>query len=240
MAESSKAAAAPAATGLADEIYRELRKMIVKGKLAPGSRLVETQISEHFDVSRGTVRSALERLHGQGLAVHSGSGRQSRLSVAPVTKEDARELYFLVGEIEALAALWATQRTPAEVRSLATTLRSLNREILELEEAGDLTSERFLELDRNFHWAFVEAGGARTRGLLQSLRPQMERYAQLYSASIVGGGAALAVDEHAAIIEAFEAGDPEAVADAVRANWRKGAARLDTIIDHTGEWGMVW
>ncbi len=44
------------------QVYKQLRELIVLGRSAPGSRLVETDIATRFGVSRTPVRGALQRL----------------------------------------------------------------------------------------------------------------------------------------------------------------------------------
>jgi DNA-binding GntR family transcriptional regulator len=46
----------------AQQIYQTLRHMILDMALAPGTRFTETQVAEHFQVSRTPVREALQRL----------------------------------------------------------------------------------------------------------------------------------------------------------------------------------
>ena len=41
--------------------------MIVRGQLAPGARIVETEVAERFGVSRTPVRAAFQRLERAGL-----------------------------------------------------------------------------------------------------------------------------------------------------------------------------
>ena len=46
----------------ADPNYEKLREAIVRGEIAPNSRLVEADLSSFFAMSRGAVRNALIRL----------------------------------------------------------------------------------------------------------------------------------------------------------------------------------
>ena len=47
--------------------YDEIRKLIVAGSLAPGSRLAQGELADSLGISRGSVREALRRLAGDGL-----------------------------------------------------------------------------------------------------------------------------------------------------------------------------
>ncbi|MGH7124579.1 MAG: GntR family transcriptional regulator, partial [Stellaceae bacterium] len=50
----------------AGRLYDSLRGMIVRGQLAPGARIVETEVAERFGVSRTPVRAAFQRLEREG------------------------------------------------------------------------------------------------------------------------------------------------------------------------------
>src|SRR5690349_14058794 len=78
--------------------YHQLRELIVRGRVAPGSRLIEAELAARLGVSRTPVRGALNWLQREGyVVVISGHDHKSRLAVAPLTKDDARELYWIVG-----------------------------------------------------------------------------------------------------------------------------------------------
>src|SRR5688572_24386485 len=49
--------------------YDALRDAIVRGDIAPDARLVESDLSTTFEMSRGAVRTALIRLEQDGLVV---------------------------------------------------------------------------------------------------------------------------------------------------------------------------
>ena len=75
-----------------DMVYRELRELIVSGRLAPGTRLVETIAARRLGVSRTPVRSAFHRLQREGYAVAANEGdERQRLVVAPITADDAAD-----------------------------------------------------------------------------------------------------------------------------------------------------
>ena len=50
----------------ADHAYVMLRDLIVRGSLAPGSRIIETDVAERLGVSRTPVRDALRQLLQEG------------------------------------------------------------------------------------------------------------------------------------------------------------------------------
>jgi len=49
------------------DIYEQLKKMILSGKLKKGQRLVEEKLANQLDVSRNPVRIAILQLREEGL-----------------------------------------------------------------------------------------------------------------------------------------------------------------------------
>ncbi len=218
--------------------FNQIRELIVHGKLAPGSRVVEADLAERLEVSRTPVRAALHRLQQEGyIRINSGSGSKAKLAVAPLTQEDSKELYSIVGHLEGLAARATVQLdTPARA-SLLTRLNELNSRLRELATAGRGDPNVIFELDMSFHQAIVDAGaGPRLRGLHAAIKPQTERYWRLYASSILDQ-LGVSVGEHVVIIESIAAGNSEAAERAVQANWQNGAERLSKVIASLGERG---
>src|SRR5258708_40102213 len=101
-----------------EQVYQRLRELIVQGLLAPGSRVVETEVASRLGVSRTPVREALQRLQQEGFVVGAPGAQQARLTVAPLTRKDVHELLNIVGELDGLAARWGANLPPAERRHL--------------------------------------------------------------------------------------------------------------------------
>ncbi len=219
-------------------VYDQLRQMIVHGRLAPGTRLIEADLANRLGVSRTPVRDAVRLLQQEGFVVgNPGTGVKARLGVAPLTKEDARELYWIVGHIEGMAARRTAASSPPLRRQLARKLRALNDDLRRIARTGRGDPNRIFELDLNFHRAIVEASaGPRLLALHDGIKPQTERYWRLYASAIVER-LGVSVAEHGHIIRAIERGDGRRAERAVEVNWQNGAERLSRVIDTLGERG---
>lgn len=221
----------------ATTVYRQLRELIVRGQLGPGARIIETEVARRLDVSRTPVRSAIQRLEQEGFVSANRGEKQGRPMVAPLTREDAAELFELVGTLEGMAAARAARLAPERRKEILAELRKQNEGLVELAEHPRPDRDRFFELDAHFHWAFVKAAaGGRLVNLHRVVKPQAERYIRLY-VSLLGDTIRTSVDEHAAIIQAMASGASSQAQRAVEANWQNAAERLQRVMDQVGERG---
>lgn len=230
---------APVARGTRPAIvYERLRELIVRGQLAPGTRVVESEVASRLRVSRTPVRGALQRLQQEGYIVESPALQQSRSTVAPMTREDALELFSIVAEIEGLAARNAAAMRDVERRALAEDLDRINDRFERASQAKTPKHDMLYDLDEQFHRRYVDAAaGPRLRALHDAVKPQAERYERLY-VSLLSRGLAPSVTEHRGIVRTIRGGDADAAQRAVQTNWRNAADRLGKVIVSVGERGQ--
>jgi DNA-binding GntR family transcriptional regulator len=219
--------------------YSRLRELIVTGRLAPGARIIETTIATRLGVSRTPVRAALQRLQQEGYVVVASPGQQSRMAVAPLTQEDAIELFGMVSAVEGLAAHGAARMPEAKRRAVTAELRTLNAELLAAASSPHRDVDRVFVLDEDFHRRVVRAGaGPRLLALHDSFKPQSERYGRIYSSALIDQ-IATSVNEHEQVIAAIDAGAADAAESAMRLNWSNASRRLADVIETLGERG-IW
>jgi DNA-binding GntR family transcriptional regulator len=185
--------------------YDALREAIVRGDIAPDARLVESDISTAFDMSRGAVRTALIRLEQDGLVVrepHRGA------RVRRVSDDEAVEILQARAVLEGLAVSQAAQRIDdAGVARLHACL-ARQRGLL---EQGDLLGAS--DANADLHATLLELSAHATAiRLIHSLNAQTVRYQ--YRTILIPGRPAASLAEHTAIVEAVVA---RRAADAERA-----------------------
>jgi DNA-binding GntR family transcriptional regulator len=220
-----------------DQVYARLRDLIVQGSLAPGSRIVETEIASRLGVSRTPVREALQRLQQEGFVMGAPGAQQSRLTVAPLTLADVHELLDIVGSLEGLGARRAAVVETSERRTLVKELRALNQEFARAGRATPMDHGKLYDADERLHRRIVEAGvGPRLLALHDAVKPQAERYIRMYI-SMLTGDIKLSVDEHDSMIDAIEQGRDADAQKAVELNWRHASERLSKVIELAGERG---
>jgi DNA-binding GntR family transcriptional regulator len=219
--------------------YQRLRDLIVWGRLAPGSRIVESEVAVRLGVSRTPVRSALHRLQQEGYILAEEGGRQLRLRVAPLTIDDARDLFAILGRVEGLAARRAAELPPDKRLPLVRRLRQCNDELLAAVGAVSPDSNLIYLLDVAFHRQYVAAVDApRLVTLHDAIKPQAERYNRLYATFLLDE-VRTSVDEHERIVRSIEAANVEQAELAARANFVNAAERLRGVIERLGERG-IW
>jgi len=219
-------------------VYDELRGLIVWGQLPPGVRIAERAVAERLGLSRTPVRSALHRLQQEGFVASVGRGDDQRLIVAPLTGDDGREVFLIVGHLEGLAARMAAQLPRQRRDQIVRRLRELNRR-LAVESRRQIGGSRIFDLDMEFHRAYVEdVAGPRVVGLHRAIKPQTERYVRLYVSALLDE-LPKSVKEHDVIVRAIAKGDAAAAQRAVETNWHNAADRLARVIAEHGERG-IW
>lgn len=192
-----------------------LREAILRGELAPGSRLVLEELSHRYAVSMTPIREAFAILEGEGLVTqlpHRGA------IVTTPDRDELLELYAIRSAIEALAAHHGAARlSDANLAEMAALLAQL--------ETFTGGWDAFLEIDKQFHRVIYRAAGSqRWLDTIETLWQRSRRY-MLASASASGAIESLHAD-HRAILAACRAHDGVAAGAAVRAHIERAQSRL--------------
>lgn len=135
----------------AQQIYQTLRHMILDMALAPGTRFTETQVAEHFQVSRTPVREALQRLEVENqITIRPKQG----CFVRAVDLKQIRDYYDVRVAIELLAVERAcTHMSDAALQALAA---AWNPQHLAFGNAADDTLK---QAEEDFHIALAQGSG---------------------------------------------------------------------------------
>ncbi len=204
----------------------ELRRLIVEGRLAPGTRLGEHAFARRLGVSRTPLREALKLLAREGLVVlerHRGA-RVAPLDLGELvrTVEVLRHLELLVGELAAARA------APGELRAL----HALHHDLEGAWLRGDL--EAYFAANQAFHLGLVRATGNPV--LFDSyarLNDRIRRH-RLF-ANLAPGRWRQAVEEHRRILELLLARDGPALGRALAEHLDHKLAALRGAEERAGE-----
>jgi len=194
-----------------------LRIAIYRGELAPGQRLVESELAQRYDTSRGAVREALALLQNEGLVTRQ---RNRSAWVRPITVGEAIEILEVRAVVEGLcaakAAAMATMDDRKQLRALADEMTDAcnNGDVLNDSRVSDLVHAKIREI----------AGQQIAAGIINRLRYQGVRYQ--FHVSLLPGRLAQGLGEHLAIIDAVIAGDPATAEQLTRDHF---AAVIDAV-----------
>ena len=222
-------------TTLAARVVAGLKDKILAGDLPAGQKLPsETELIEEFGVSRTVVREAVTRLRAEGL-VETFQGRGSFVLTVPEptsfsvgstairTHQDVLDMIDFRLGIETEAAALAAARLDAAGRIAIQA--AMNAFVAAAPEDA-------VEADFRFHRAIAAAAGNRFYvELLDSLGPMMIMLPRMRlgdSYSLTDAGHVDRVrSEHANIVAAVLARDPDAARASMRVHLANSRRRLD-------------
>ena len=95
-------------TSLRQQALSALRRAITSGELPPGTHLVETDLSDALQISRGTLREAMRQLQQEGLIT---TGDRGRLAVRHLDAKEIRVLTRALGKVLAAEELSEAKRS---------------------------------------------------------------------------------------------------------------------------------
>jgi len=145
---------------------QRLRDAILSLRLAPGTRLVEREMADQLGVSRTGVRAALQSLEAEGLVVR---GRRGVVSVAIVSREEARQIYEVRAALEpATARLFIERATDEQVAALG-------KAVVRAEAAARaLDGRAYVEAFRSFYAVLLAGSGNEiARHILETLEARI-------------------------------------------------------------------
>lgn len=137
----------------------ELRRRILNGEIAGGTRLLEVAQAEDLQISRTPVREAMSRLAEEGLLER---GRSGGFVVRRFAIADVIDTIELRGVLEGTAARFAAERGVPESRmdEFRSIIAELDACFGEAHDAVDF--ERYTELNTTFHGALARLSGSAT------------------------------------------------------------------------------
>lgn len=200
---------------LTERARRAIEQLILEGSFAPGERLSEVALAGRLNISRGPLREALRLLERDGLVVAGEAYRG--VFVRRLDAAEIAELYDTRALLQGFACGRAAARAgPADHARLAQHLAGM---AAALDDA-----DAFYRLNVAFHHLLFElAGHARTAALYRAL--EKESHLGRRQTMRSGGNRRASNAEHAAIVAAVRAGDPQAARAAGEAHVLAGKRR---------------
>lgn len=197
-------------------IYRDLRKLVLFGDLAPGQAVTIQGLTERLGAGMTPVREAIRRLISEGALEFQGN---RRVSVPVLTAENISEIILARQWLDPHLTLRATERANLEDLAELTRLDELLDAAI---AGGDLRG--YLELNYRFHhltYMIAEAPilADLAEGLWLRFGPSLR---------VVCGrlGTQNLPDKHKDMLDAMHARDAEAAARAIREDVIQGMEQV--------------
>ena len=187
---------------LHDQVVARLRTMLVEGRIAPGAKLNERELSELLRVSRTPLREAIKLLAAEGLV----DLLPNRGAVAvKLSEADVLNTFEVLAAIEGQSGELAAQRvTDAELAEL----RALHYEMMASYARSDLSN--YYRLNQRIHVAINEA--TKNPVLVKTYNSINARVTSLrFRTNQNAARWKIAVKQHEAMIEALAAHDSAAL-----------------------------
>jgi DNA-binding GntR family transcriptional regulator len=189
-------------SALHEQVAVRLRAMLVEGRIAPGAKLNERELSELLGVSRTPLREAIKLLAAEGLV----DLLPNRGAVAvKLSEPDVLNAFEVLANLEGLSGELAAARiTDAELAEV----KALHYEMLASFARGDLSG--YYRLNARIHAAINEA--AKNPVLSKTYREINARVQSLrFRTNQNTAKWHRAVEEHGAMLRALEARDGPAL-----------------------------
>ncbi len=199
-------------------IAGQLRAAIMTGALPPGTQLGETDLAARFQVSRGPLREAMQRLVQEGLL---RSERHRGLFVIELEPADVFDIYVTRNAIEQAAArlILRANRGP----TVADRLADIHAELAAAIRAGDAGATS--DVDARFHEEFVRASGStRLTRMASTLLVESRMCISAPQRTYQPDEDQLA--EHGAIIDGLRAGNEIALLKLIESHMDDAVVRL--------------
>lgn len=179
-------------------VLERLRKAIMNGSFESGDRLIETSIAEGMGVSRTPVREAFRQLEIEGLA--ENVPRRGTI-VKGISKTDILEIYEIREVLEGLSfRLACSNISESQVLELKDKLSKMEQCI----NVDDI--KEYWRLHGEFHDFILYC--SKNQRLIDQMKQIYEYLSRLRNFTLVMNKRRnIAMEEHRALIEAFEKND---------------------------------
>lgn len=192
-----------AAVTTADKVFDQLQLAIVEGDMEAGSKISEPELAKHYQVSRSTLREALNRLESC-LLIERKANVGSR--VVDCTVEGLLELYITREALEGMACRQAAQNmTDLEIEQMKEMLAQ------HAEDKGVQAGTSYYQEqgDVDFHYKVIL--GSHNQQLISLICDQLYHLVRMYRCKfgMHSARASRAFTEHANIVQAISERDGE-------------------------------
>jgi len=203
----------PPRRSLGQSVHDKLKQAILKGTLAPGSRVVESRVASALGISRTPVREAIHKLEREGLLRHDPKGG---FFIKGLSRADIEETFGIRSVLESYAARLAA------IRYLKGDLEAIEQKLIAYEtclERGELAA--LPKINTEFHdLLYGLSRSPRLIRMINDLRDQIYRFRLMILK--IDEMARLSNEDHRLMLKAIKARDADGVERLVREHILRG------------------
>jgi DNA-binding GntR family transcriptional regulator len=215
---------------ISDQIYGVLKELILLGKIAPGERMIESNIAEDLRTSRTPVREAFQRLVQDGLVERVPQGG---VRVTVITPRMVREVFGIRAVLEVYAVNLACDNI--EVGAIIK-LRELAQQARKLLSSTEANAPEGLitlwKINTSFHETIYRAAGSEH---LLRLVDQLNSLVRRFRFLSMRKTRIRAWDQHELIIKYLEDKDKAALGELMKAHIEEAASDTLKALEN-GKW----
>ena len=191
-------------SSLEEQAAGYLRELILSGQYRMGEKLVESALARELELSRSTVRMALNNLAHEGIVVQKPYvGWQ----VIELDEHDLWEIFHLRVALETRSAWLAAERLTDEGRRR---LQGMMDAFLQKAAEPNVSSQEMSKQELKLHSLIVElSGNGRLYSIYQNVANQMLIY---FNIDLVSQNPKEIASSHQPLVDAICAGDAELAA----------------------------
>jgi DNA-binding GntR family transcriptional regulator len=184
--------------------FERIKRDIIFGTLAPGSKLKLDGLKERYSASVSTLRETLNRLASDGFVT---AEEQRGFFVTPVSKEDLREIASLRILLESHALRQSIANGDTEWEGdLVAAHHKLHRMEVQMQAGDETEKETWKRYDWEFHLALIRA--CNSQNLLSLHSTIYDKYLRYQMLVFTFRGEAAAA-EHRGMLDAALGRDPD-------------------------------
>lgn len=188
-------------------VYERLRSEILEGKLPPGTRIKQEELTQRLGVSRTPVRESIHRLEMEGLVEFE---RRNSVLVSRISRNRIEEVFALRALLEGYAAENAADKITEE------DVKKLRKLIAEMDACHSKQQvERLLSKNDEFHrFICSRAGNEVLLEMLEQIWRDIRRLRINYL--ITPEGHEESTREHENLVDAIESHDKKRIRQIVQ------------------------
>lgn len=183
-----------------DIVYRKIRERILNQEYLPSQTLTESGLADEFEVSRNTVRKALDRLTVEKLVIQEAN-KSARIKF--LTKDEAFQLLEIRERLEGLVTYSAAKNISDEQIKTMKDLLVVMKE--ELDKNDKLEYSRLNDVIHNI--LDDACTNKEALNLARTIRLQLRSYSK--KAILIEGRGQESFKEHIELMDALEKKDPD-------------------------------